>query len=412
MTIEDTVVARRPLPGVAAPSSICFSPCKKHVTCLMPANSSDLLTRQLYSTSIPDSWWAPGEGKAESVAKTNVWDPATSSEKQDTEETLSLEDKLRRERCRQMSTGITQYSWGCSRTEGSFIMIPMNGNIFVKNSSTIGNNDIRKVFNKSSVFFGGDDAVGGALDPHLSPDGESVAFVRDSELYILGLGKDAVATRLTYNARGQGKTNGLADFVAQEEMSHYHGYWWSPDSKLIAFEHVDESHIPQFRIMHQGSDSVGMDAQEDHRYPFAGMANPKVKLGVVDTRAARPGMRPDVLWLDLNVVEGVENDDMYLARVDWLPDGSLSAQLQNREQSEVVLVRYDMPTGNRSLILRERSDVWVNLHDLFVAFESRAGEATLSGQDSMETDQKKPNGFFLYLGIRGIRVSTPVPLLF
>ena len=45
----------------------------------------------------------------------------------------------------------------------------------------------------------------------------------------------------------------------------------------------DESHIAKYRIMHQGSESVGESAQEDHHYPFAGAANPVVRLGVVAT---------------------------------------------------------------------------------------------------------------------------------
>jgi dipeptidyl-peptidase-4 len=58
---------------------------------------------------------------------------------------------------------------------------------------------------------------------------------------------------------------------------------------MIAFEQVDESHIPQYRIMHLGSDDPHTDdAQEDHRYPFAGEANPKVIIGVVKVSGCDP----------------------------------------------------------------------------------------------------------------------------
>jgi Dipeptidyl peptidase IV (DPP IV) N-terminal region len=80
----------------------------------------------------------------------------------------------------------------------------------------------------------------------------------------------------------------------------------------------DETHIPLYRIMHQGKDGVGEDAQEDHRclfgdfrcqrplplhsidpvsfrYPFAGAANPRVRLGVVDLT----GDVNTVSWMDL-----------------------------------------------------------------------------------------------------------------
>ena len=48
-------------------------------------------------------------------------------------------------------------------------------------------------------------------------------------------------------------TNGLADFIAQEEMNRYEGYWIKPDNKLVAFTEVDEAHIPVYPIVHQGS---------------------------------------------------------------------------------------------------------------------------------------------------------------
>lgn len=47
---------------------------------------------------------------------------------------------------------------------------------------------------------------------------------------------------------------------------------------------MDERHIPSFRIMHQGKDSVGEGAQEDHHYPFAGKDNPKVKIQTINKK--------------------------------------------------------------------------------------------------------------------------------
>lgn len=58
----------------------------------------------------------------------------------------------------------------------------------------------------------------------------------------------------------------------KEELSNSRGNWIS----CVVYEQVDERHIPSFRIMHQGKDKVGEGAQEDHHYPFAGKANPKV----------------------------------------------------------------------------------------------------------------------------------------
>jgi len=177
---------------------------------------------------------------------------------------------------------------------------------------------------------------------------------------------------LSAGARGTGVTHGLADFLAQEELDRYEGFWISPDAKQVAFERVDESHIPQFRIMHSGSDSVGEGAEEDHRYPFAGKENPKVQLCVVSTSATAAGADevPQPTVFDLT---GVFGDDFYLARVNWLPDGSLAAQLLNREQTELAVLRLDPASGEVRTLFTEKTDVWINVHDMFKPLAKSGG---------------------------------------
>ena len=104
--------------------------------------------------------------------------------------------------------------------------------------------------------------------------------------------------QLTHGAResadDESVTNGLANFIAMEEIGRMEGYWAAPRPRpaahaeassagsvwRLAFEQVHSAHVPQFRIMHQGSAAVGAAAQEDHRYPFAGEPNPSSRLGV------------------------------------------------------------------------------------------------------------------------------------
>jgi dipeptidyl-peptidase-4 len=95
------------------------------------------------------------------------------------------------------------------------------------------------------------------IDPKLSPDGTLVAYVQDCELYCISTVSSipsAQPRRLTFDARDYpNKTNGLAEFIAQEEMDRNDGFWWSDDSRFIAFTQVDESNVPIFRISHSGS---------------------------------------------------------------------------------------------------------------------------------------------------------------
>lgn len=341
LTLED--VASYPQPGMAIPGAIAFSPDDRLITFLLSPDRT--LARRLYAFDPASSerrlMLAPADGGA-------------------TEENISLEEKLRRERARQREIGVTQYAWA---RHGSRILVPMRGAIYVQDGPTA---PLRLLVD------GGDTP---ALTPMLSPDGTLVAYVQDAELYVVPADGSAPPRRLTHDARGTGKTNGLAEYVAQEEMHRSMGFWWAPDGRSLAFEQVDETHIPIYRIMHQGSDAVGVQAQEDHRYPFAGQPNARVRLGVVSSLADKPGAP---CWMDLG-----DDDDIYLARVKWLPDGTLTAQIQDRAQTTLDLAQFDPESGERRILLRERSDVWVNLHDMLRPLE-RGGFIWASERDGFQ----------------------------
>ncbi len=318
ITLDD--VARYPLPGMAIPNTFAFSADDALVTYLHSAEGT--LTQQLYACD-PDTG-----------ATRQLVIPPTGGE---TEETLSLEEKLRRERARSLAVGVTRYALS---GQGFRVLVPLNSGIYVQDSVDA---PLREI-----VSGGGTPA----LDPQFSPDGSAVAYVEDAELYVVAAdGGEPV--QLTTGARETGRTHGLAEYIAQEEMGRSHGFWWSPDGRWLAFTEVDGTHIPVYRIVHQGQDHVGEGAQEDHRYPFAGQANAKVRLGVVAVNGGNP------VWMDLG-----QDDDIYLARVQWFPDGSLIAQVENRAQTELRLVRFNPQTGAGICLFTETSAVWINLHDM------------------------------------------------
>ena len=322
-------VVTYPLPGMAIPGAIAWSPDDRLITYLYSPDRG--LTRQLYA-------FDPASGERRLLLA-----PADGGA---TEENISLEERLRRERLRQRELGVTQYAWA---RRANRILVPLRGDIYVQDGLDA---PLRKIVDSNGVP---------AQGPRLSPDGASVAYVQDSELYVVSAdgpstsSGDAGAPRqLTSGARGTGVTHGLAEYVAQEEMDRRAGFWWSPDGAWLAFEEADETHIPIYRIVHQGKDATGDRAQEDHRYPFAGAPNARVRLGVVPAAGGEP------VWMDLGA-----DEDIYLARVQWLPDGGLSAQIENRAQTTLDLLRFEPRTGERSALLQETSDVWINLHQIF-----------------------------------------------
>ena len=190
---------------------------------------------------------------------------------------------------------------------------------------------------------------------------------------------------------GRSITHGLADFIAQEEMDRYRGFFWNSNSSGILFVEVDESYVPPYRITHQGKDGTAGDEAnyEDHRYPFAGANNPEIKLGYVpvdrdfilarkknERLVQRYGLRTghgdsgeisyvETLWDNVKWFEPPEEASEYLARVNWLFDGSACVQWQDRRQSKLILMKIDVETGASQFLHKEHSDVWINLHHMF-----------------------------------------------
>ncbi len=66
--------------------------------------------------------------------------------------------------------------------------------------------------------------------------------------------------------------NGEAEFVAQEEMDRFTGYWWSPRATGIAFERYDEADVPLVQRFEIQPDRTNVTEQ---RYPAAGQPNAK-----------------------------------------------------------------------------------------------------------------------------------------
>ncbi len=275
---------------------------------------------------------------------------------------LSLQEQLARERMRLYGRGIGSYEWSVDAIVPK-LMVPLNGSILICDKDRM---DI--------VFPPVDDANQmKAVDPHISPNGNYVAFVMNDDLYAIDVstGKSTGApSRLTTNGSKVGITCGLADYVAQEEMDRYRGFWWSPDSNYIAYTEADENHIPEYTIHHQGK--AEPTTSETHRYPFAGAGNPKVKLAVVALpKNDGTSSVPESVWMDVIGIDNphIDPNDHYIARVGWWPDGSVMAQIQNRKQNVLQLLKLDPVTGERTVMIEEITDVWTNLHDMLYTFQ-------------------------------------------
>jgi dipeptidyl-peptidase-4 len=268
------------------------------------------------------------KGKADDKDRLDLWeynihdrqarvlvDSKTLAPKQ---EKLSDEEIGRRERQRTAAlSGILEYTFAPA---GDAVLFPLNGKLYYYQLAT----------KKQKAAVELIDTHGFATDATVSPAGGTIAYVRDQNLHAYDIG---TKTEKALSSDGGGAIkNGMAEFIAQEEMDRSTGYWWAPDGKHIAFARVDESPIKVTERFEISADNVATFAQ---RYPTTGGPNVLVRLGVVDIQTGT------VVWTDL----GTEQD-IYLARVNWLPDGkTLAIQRESRNQRKLELLFADIDTG-------------------------------------------------------------------
>lgn len=252
------------------------------------------------------------------------------------EEVLSDEEKARRERQRIAAlSGIVDYQWS---PDGKALLFPLGGELYFYDLAKTGKDAVRKLTN------GG----GFATDPKISPKGGFVSFIRDRNLWVIALadGREVQLTRDGSDTIG----NGVAEFVADEEMDRHTGYWWAPDDSAVAFARIDETPVPLVKRYEVYPDRTEVVEQ---RYPAAGDTNVLVQLGVIAPNASATPQ-----WIDL----GTEKD-IYLARVDWRDPQRLTFQRQSRDQKTLDLIETTLATGKQRTLVTETSKTWVPLHN-------------------------------------------------
>ena len=185
-----------------------------------------------------------------------------------------------------------------------------------------------------------------------SPDGRLVAFVRDGDLVVVDVARRREHP-LTTDGGGRVR-NGQLDWVYQEEIygrGNFRGYWWSPDSSRIAYLQLDDRTMPTFTVLDHIPYHPGVEHWE---YPKAGDPNPVVRLGIVRSAGGQ------TTWADLTEYAPA---DPLIVDVGWTPDGAqVVFQVQNREQTWLDLGVASVDDGTVDRILRETTDVWVNVN--------------------------------------------------
>ncbi len=242
---------------------------------------------------------------------------------------LNFQQREINERFRIKKKGVLNYQVFKNKRK---LLIPSEGNIYIL--------DIKS--GKLSLFYSDEKP---ALDPKLSPDNKFVSYIKDNDLYLkeISTGKEI---RLTKRENKFIK-NGMSEFVALEEMDRGTAYWWSPDSKYIAYLKVDESKVKEYpMVFYKDSSYPALYLQ---KYPAAGQPNAFVEIKFIDLATKK--------------IKTVFSDkgEYYIPSLIWARNNLIFFQKQDRRQKSLELFLFNTDTLELKKLLEEKSDTYVNL---------------------------------------------------
>jgi dipeptidyl-peptidase 4 len=250
--------------------------------------------------------------------------------------TLSPEEKMRQERTRTKVTGITSFALS---EDGDQVAFTLPSALFVYRLG------IKRLVKLKT-------GAGNEIDPHFSPDGRKIAYVRDYNLFVYDLETDqehAITTGAT-----EANSCGLAEFVAQEEMDRRKGFWWLENSKKIIYQVNDSTKV---EVWYVGDPSAPQNPPYPSRYPRPGKDNVDVRLAIANPdHAGNKSESEPATWIQWD-----SNKYPYLVRVSPSKFGPLTITVETRDQHELALLEVNPETGATRPLLKEVDPDWVNI---------------------------------------------------
>lgn len=245
----------------------------------------------------------------------------------DGEEQLSPQERARRERTREAAGGITSYS---SDKKCEFIAFVLSGRLY---SLDVTSKRIRE-----------EASAGIVIDPQFSPDGKSIAYITpEGELHLSREGSVSIlcapeSAEIFY---------GTAEFVASEEMSRHHGFWWSADSKSLFVQRFDQTPVTKIFITDPANPE---SAPREVRYPFVGTPNVITSLFLLNLDDLS---RKEITWNPAHE---------YLCDVNP-GDGKVPPLLltMSRNQRHAEIVAIDSESAKGRVIAEMKDPAWIDL---------------------------------------------------
>lgn len=182
-----------------------------------------------------------------------------------------------------------------------------------------------------------------------SPDGNKVAFARNNNLWIVNT-SDLKEQQVTTDGVFNSIINGSTDWVYEEELTFAQAFFWSPDSKKIAWYRFDESRVREYNLQKWNRGSL-YPTDYRYKYPKAGEANSIVEIWLYDVPTGNK-VKADI---------GTEKD-IYIPRVMWTANPNLlSVRRMNRLQNTLEILHVNAASGESKIVLTEKSETYYDI---------------------------------------------------
>lgn len=236
--------------------------------------------------------------------------------------------------------GMANYIWA---PDSKHLLFDSNGSLWIYDLSNGTGIDI------------GHSGEGSGDDPKFSPNGEFISFIRNHGLAVVRLREAGTPTVMAAAAPNPATLNGEVDWVYEEELDTKSNYFWSPDSKSLAFLQMIEENVPEYPI----TDWIPIHAKVDkQRYALPGDLNPEVRVGVVSAKGGK------VSWVHVPIEQGQD----YIPRFGWVDRKTLWVETLSRDQKSRRIYFADPATGMAHSVLEISDEKFIDLnYDVYLA---------------------------------------------
>uniref|UniRef100_A0A182NFA4 Venom dipeptidyl peptidase 4 n=1 Tax=Anopheles dirus TaxID=7168 RepID=A0A182NFA4_9DIPT len=195
----------------------------------------------------------------------------------------------------------------------------------------------------------------------LSPTGQSLAYVKDNNVYYRAALLDPTERSLTTDGVRGVIYNGIPDWVYEEEVFGTDAtLWFSPNGRRLAMASFDDRDVSEFSYHLYGSpDDPDNQYPEELRirYPKVNTTNPTVHLQVTDLSVSNP------VWVELPAPVATVGEDHVLGTVNWAGEDVLGVIWTNRRQNVATFQKCQATVGSCSESVRfDRPNGWYDLY--------------------------------------------------